>query len=707
MARRAGQGLFILGTGTEMGKTAVAAGLAVALRRRGLSVGVMKPIATGCRRGVSEDAAWLRRAAGVNDPLDLVNPYHYQTPSAPAVAVAREAPLIAGSRGPQTVRRGGRGRIDLDVIRRAYEQLAARHDIVLVEGIGGLLVPIDGERTVADLIRALDLPALLVSCAQLGTINHTWLTVEAARDAGVEILGVVLNGRLARPSVAEQTNPAVIRRRTGVPIMGIVPLVSQPSQAKVQAAVARAINTAAILTATRRWHRARAARPAALAAADRRAVWHPFTQMSEWTDPLVITEAEGNYLRSADGRWYLDGVSSLWVNVHGHRHPAIDRAVRAQLAKVAHSTLLGLANEPSVELAQQLVAIAPTGLTKVFFSDDGSTAVEVALKMAYQYWQQTGHPKKRRFVTFENAYHGDTIGSVSVGGIDLFHEVYRPLLFDTIKIPSPYCYRCPLKLKYPSCRIACLKPLEEVLRKRAGEIAAVIVEPGMQAAAGMLVEPAGWLTRIRELCTTHNVLMIADEVAMGFGRTGTMFACQQEGVTPDLMTAAKGLTGGYLPVAATLTTEKIYRGFLGAYAERKTFFHGHSYTGNPLGCAAALANLEIFRRERTLQRLRPKIALFRRELARLKTLLHVGDIRQIGLVAGIELVRDRATRAPYPCEAKIGIRVCDEVRRHGILLRPLGSVLVLLPPLSITPAELRRLVRATASAIRTVTDAPC
>jgi len=684
-----GYGLFILGTDTGVGKTAVAAGLAAALRRRGVDVGVMKPIATGCVNGRSEDAAWLRRAAGVDDPEALITPYRYATPAAPAVAIAREG-----------------GRVDLAAIRRAYDRSAARHELVLIEGIGGLLVPLDARRTVADLIRALDVPVLLVSSARLGTINHTVLTVEAARNAGVDVLGLVVNGRTRRPSVAERANPALLRQWTGLPVFGVVSRVPRPTPVAVQTTVARAVDTNGIVRATRRWHRARAARPARLASDDRRYVWHPFTQMQEWTDPLVITEARGSSLRDAQGRWYLDGVSSLWVNVHGHRHPAIDAAIRRQLATVAHSTLLGLANEPSVELAKRLVAIAPPGLTRVFFSDDGSTAVEVALKMAYQYWQQTGHPAKRAFVTFENAYHGDTVGSVSVGGIDLFHAAYRPLLFKTLAIPSPYCYRCPLHLTYPACRIACLDPLERLLRERADEIAAVIVEPGVQAAAGMIVEPAGWLARVRALCTRHRVLMIADEVAVGFGRTGAMFACRREGVVPDLMAVAKGLSGGYLPLAATLTTEAVYRGFLGTYAQQKTFFHGHSYTGNPLGCAAALASLALFRRERTLARLRPKIAIFTRELARVRRLAHVGDVRQRGLMAGIELVADRRTRAPYPWEAKIGVRVCQEVRRHGILLRPLGNVIVLLPPLSITVAQLRRLVRATAAAIDAVTASP-
>ncbi|MBI4313588.1 MAG: adenosylmethionine--8-amino-7-oxononanoate transaminase [Candidatus Omnitrophica bacterium] len=686
-----GAGIFVLGTGTEVGKTAVSAGLAAAWRKQGIDVGVMKPIATGCRmRGkipVSEDVLWLKKAAETSDPAEWINPYRYKTPAAPSVAVARE-------KSPA---------IDFAVIQKAYAELAKRHDVVIVEGIGGLLVPIDEERTVADLVRALDLPALLVSCAQLGTLNHTLLTLEAALDAGIDVLGIVLNGRSKQKTIAEQTNPDVLRRRTRLPIFGNVPLVSRPNQKSVQQAVVKSVDSRAVLKAVRNWHAGQAARPKKLSRLDRENLWHPFTQMQEWADPLVVTEGKGNTLRAADGQWYLDGVSSLWVNVHGHRHPALDRAIRRQLAKVSHSTLLGLAGEPAALLAEKLIEIAPKGLTRVFFSDSGSAAVEVALKMAYQYWQQNGAKSKRRFVKFENAYHGDTLGAVSVGGIDLFHQVYGPLLFETIKMPSPYCYRCPVKKTYPDCEIDCLKSLEETLRERSNEIAAVVVEPGMQAAAGMILEPKGWLKRIRDLCTQYKVLMIVDEVAMGFGRTGTMFGCQQEEVQPDLMTVAKGLTGGYLPVSATLATEKIYQGFLGDYAQMKTFFHGHSYSGNALGCAAALANLELFNQEKTLRRLQPKIKLFQEELEKLKSLPHVGDIRQIGLVAGIELVRDRATREPYRWEEKAGIRVCQEARRHGILLRPLGNVIVILPPLSVTPAEIRRLVRSVGLSIQAVT----
>ncbi len=436
-------------------------------------------------------------------------------------------------------------------------------------------------------------------------------------------------------------------------------------------------------------------------------MWHPFTQMRDWSaqPPLIIQRARGSYLYDTAGRKYLDGVSSLWVNVHGHQHPALDRAVRAQLTKAAHTTLLGLASPPSIQLARELVRLAPKGLTRVFYSDDGSTAVEVALKMALQYWQQR-HPNagpKRLFLRLRQAYHGDTAGAMSVGGIDLFHDRFQALQVRTLSAEPPYCYRCPLRLTFPSCRLACLKPIEDTLRRRHRDLAAVIVEPLVQAAAGMLTAPPGYLSRLRALCTTYRVLLIADEVATGFGRTGRLFACEHEQVTPDLMAISKGLTGGYLPLAATLATEEIYRAFLGRYDEFKSFFHGHSYTGNALGCAVALANLKVFRHERTLVRLQRKISRLAQLLEPLRALAHVGDVRQIGFMVGIELVQNRRSRRAYPLSAQIGHRVCAAARERGLLLRPLGHVLVLMPPLTISDRDLHRLVSITKSAIRQVT----
>ncbi|RLA98068.1 MAG: adenosylmethionine--8-amino-7-oxononanoate transaminase [Deltaproteobacteria bacterium] len=438
---------------------------------------------------------------------------------------------------------------------------------------------------------------------------------------------------------------------------------------------------------------------------DKRYLWHPFTQMKDYEaqEPLIVERAEGVYLVDIHGRRYIDGVSSLWVNVHGHRHPSIDRAVREQLERVAHSTLLGLSNPPAIELAKRLVEIAPEGLTRVFYSDNGATAVEVALKMAFQYWQHKGERQRTRFISFENAYHGDTLGAVSVGGIDLFHRIFSPLLFPTYRVKAPYCYRCPEGLQYPGCGLACLRALEETLKRHHRECAALIIEPVVQGAAGMIVHPPGFLRRVRELCTEYGVLMIADEVATGFGRTGRMFACEHEGVTPDLMCVAKGITGGYLPLAATLTTEDIYEALLGEYHEFKTFFHGHTYTGNPLACAAACANLEVFEKERTLERMATKVELLAKWLKEFWSLPHVGDVRQKGFMVGVELVADRKTKEPFPPQMKVGQKVILEARRQGVVIRPLGDVIVLMPPLAIPEGELERLVEVVHDAIKKVT----
>jgi adenosylmethionine-8-amino-7-oxononanoate aminotransferase len=428
--------------------------------------------------------------------------------------------------------------------------------------------------------------------------------------------------------------------------------------------------------------------------------------MQEWEQetPLIIERGKGVYLIDTEGKRYLDGTSSIWVNLHGHRHPILDRALKKQLDKIAHSTFLGLSNPPAIELARELIRIAPKGLTRVFYSDNGSTAVEIALKMAVQYWQQR-RPEagsKNTFLHLKLAYHGDTIGAVSVGNIDLFHSRFRPLLFPTLEAEPPYCYRCPLHQTYPACRMACLDPIEQTLKNRHHEVAAFIIEPMMQAAAGMIPQPPGYLNRIRELCTKYGVLLIADEVATGFGRTGKMFACEHEGVTPDLLAISKGLTGGYMPLAATLTTDEIYRGFLGTYDEFKTFFHGHSFTGNPLGCSVALANLHVFRQEKTLSRLSAKITLLTQWLTPLTDLPMVGDIRQRGLMVGIELVKEKTTKEPYPLSAKAGHKVASVARTKGLIIRPIGNVLVLMPPLSTSSEELKKMVEILKQSMETL-----
>src|SRR5262245_55533913 len=399
---------------------------------------------------------------------------------------------------------------------------------------------------------------------------------------------------------------------------------------------------------------------------DRQHVWHPFTPMQEYAaePPLIIARAEGCKLIDLDGREYIDGVSSLWCSVHGHRVPAIDRAVREQLDRVAHTTLLGLGNVPATLLARRLVEAAPPGLTRVFFSDDGATAVEVALKMAFQFWRQSSppRPEKTKFLALNRAYHGDTLGDVSVSDLARFHNLFTPLLFPTVRAPSHYCYRCPLGLERATCRIDCVGALAALVKGHADTLAAVVVEPLVQAAAGMVTAPPGYLRRVREVTREHDVLLIADEVAVGFGRTGTMFACQQEGVTPDFLCLAKGLTGGYLPLAATLTTEEVFSAFLGRPEEGKTFYHGHTYTGNPLGAAAALASIDLMVSSRLLDALPEKVARLRGHLEKVARLPCVGEVRQCGLMAGVELVQDRPTKRPFPPEVRAGARVCRLAR---------------------------------------------
>ncbi len=422
-----------------------------------------------------------------------------------------------------------------------------------------------------------------------------------------------------------------------------------------------------------------------LAAIDKRVLWHPFTQQQGWCEeePLIIERAAGCTLYDTEGNRYLDGVSSLWCNVHGHAHPAIDRAVREQLDRVAHTTMLGLSHPGAIELADRLVALAPPGLQRVFYSDNGSTAAEVALKMAFQYWRHRGEPGRDGFICLRDAYHGDTIGSVSVGGIDLFHACFGPLLFDAWQAEP-----------------GDVEDMAALLREHAGRIAAVIVEPLVQGAAGILTHPDGYLRAVRELCDEHDVLLICDEVATGFGRTGTMFACEQEDVAPDLMCLAKGLTGGYMPLAATLASERIYEAFLGEYEELKTFFHGHTYTGNPLACAAALATLDVFERERTLETLQPKIALLHELLEELVVPLPaVRAVRRRGFMVGIEL-RD------FPTHARMGHEVTRAARRRGAVIRPLGDVVVLMPPLAMSADELSHLVQITAASVAEATARP-
>lgn len=428
--------------------------------------------------------------------------------------------------------------------------------------------------------------------------------------------------------------------------------------------------------------------PSPLAEWDKKYVWHPFTQHAEWgrRDPLIIQSAQGVWLKDQHGRRLLDGVSSLWVNVFGHRKKALDQALQRQLQKMAHTTFLGLTHEPAIRLAKKLIEIAPSGLSRVFYSDNGSTAVEVALKMAYQYGQLQGHRTKTRFVSLKEGYHGDTVGSVSVGGIDLFHARFRGLLFKGWQVK-------------PGDEGA---NIETVLRKHHAQIAAVVMEPLIQGASGMLVMPKGYLAHVARLCKRYGVLLIVDEVATGFGRTGTMFAVEQENVHPDFLCVAKSITGGYLPLAATLTTERVYKAFLGRYDQFKAFFHGHTYTANPLACAVALKTLELYEKEELLKKIQARAKELAEGLAPLRDHPHVKEIRQVGLMAGIELVQKKGR--PYPQGQRMGLKVCDAALQHGLWLRPLGDVVVLMPPLAISSQELQFLLRGVRASVEEVTQ---
>ena len=415
--------------------------------------------------------------------------------------------------------------------------------------------------------------------------------------------------------------------------------------------------------------------------------------MADWlvSEPVIIESGEGFFLIDSEGKSYIDGVSSLWCNVHGHRVKKIDDEIHAQVDKIGHSTLLGLGQTKSIELAQKLVQITPLALQKVFYSDSGATSAEIAIKMAYQFWHNRGRKGRTKFIALENSYHGDTIGSVSVGGVGLFHGIFEPLLFETFFVRAPHPYR--FDGTHQACADRSLEEIENLLKKHSGEIAAVIVEPLVQGAGGMIVHPEGFLGQVRQLTAWYDVLLIVDEVATGFGRTGKMFACEHEDVQPDIMCLGKGITGGYLPLAATLTTQRIFDAFCGEVSEHKTFYHGHTYTGNALGCAAALASLELFAENSIIESLPAKISLIDEFCEELSGLDYVGDVRHRGLMGGIELVQDRATKESFPSEKQIGAKLCSSMRPRGLMMRPLGDVIVIMPPIAIDMELLEKMLR--------------
>jgi adenosylmethionine-8-amino-7-oxononanoate aminotransferase len=418
--------------------------------------------------------------------------------------------------------------------------------------------------------------------------------------------------------------------------------------------------------------------------------WHPYTQMNDHEElpPIFIKKAKGIKLYDDKGKFYYDTISSWWCNIHGHNHPKIVSAINKQLKKLDHVLFAGFTHEPAIRLSEKLISIAPKGLKRVFYSDNGSTAVETALKMSLQYWYNIGKKKKTKFVSLDLAYHGDTAGAMSLGGVDLFNKMFKPLFFKSYKVPSPYCYRCPVKKKRKSCSIDCIKPLEKLLKQKSNQIAAFVIEPLVMGAAGMIIYPKEYLQKAAKLAKKYNVHFIADEVAVGFGRTGSMFACQIAGVNPDFMCLSKGITSGTLALGATLTTKKIFKAFYSDYKNRKTFYHGHTFTANPIACSAALASLEIFKEEKTVKNVAECSALLQKKLERFLNLPFVGDVRTIGMIGAIELVKNKKTKEPFSFEERVGCKIYKEGLKKNLILRPIGDVIYFYLPLCTKKKEL-------------------
>ncbi|MFN2568332.1 MAG: adenosylmethionine--8-amino-7-oxononanoate transaminase [Candidatus Dormibacteria bacterium] len=667
----------VAGTDTGAGKTLATAAMARALRGHGVAVGALKPVATGVAAGKSGDDAEIL-AAAVGQRADEC---------ALETFVAARSPLAAASAE-------GR-RLDVDRLAQAIgdRRRAGGSAVLLVEMVGGLMVPLSPTMTVRDLIRRLDAPVVIAARSGLGTINHCALTVEACRHAGLRVLGIVLSdvdGSAGAELATE--NADQVARQCAVPVIGVIPYLgaiagrtSRPADGHGPLATAAASIDAESLTRALVGDES----TARLVAADRAHVWHPFTQATEWVgeDPPVIASGEGCRLRDEEGNTYLDGISSLWANVHGHAHPRLDRAAHEQLGRIAHTTFLGLTHAPGVLLAEELCAVAPAGLTRVFYSESGAAAVEVGLRIALLAQRYRGESRRTRFLSLQDAYHGDTAGAVSVGRSEPFHRFLEPLLFDSVPIPSPFV----------AGEAESLAALSRCLEDQGPTIAALIIEPRVQAAAGIWPHSDGWLRSVVERVRAAGALIICDEVATGFGRTGALFASSGAGVGPDLLCLGKGLTGGYLPLSATLATEELYDLFTAPYTEHRTLYHGHTYSGNPTACAVARASLQLFEQEGTVQR---GIALAGRLGKRLPDVISqpmVRGVRQCGVMVGIDIAQEYGT--PFDPGLRMGRPVVLAARQRGVIVRSLGDVVVLNPPLVMTDAEADVLISGVAAAI--------
>jgi adenosylmethionine-8-amino-7-oxononanoate aminotransferase len=689
-------GFFIGGTGTGVGKTVAGGAVAHLLVKNGYDVGVMKPVSTGTLPGdngkpFSHDLTFLREMAETEDRDEFSLPYSFATPASPFHAALAEGRRIEPKR-----------------ILLSFHEVLRDRDFALVEGAGGLMAPVTEDLVWADVVKLLGLPLLLVTDSALGMIHRTISTALSAEIYGIETAGIIVVEVDKKPQ--PPVDVKLLERQCEVPVLGIIPYCSKlarksPDLDGFRSHVEDHLNPDKLLAFLER--KENKGQRKKLEKSDKEHVWHPFTQMQEWKkEPtLIVNRGNGSVLTDLEGNEYLDGHSSYWVNVHGHGNPRLVRTLAKQSGKLDHATFLGLSNKPAIELAQKLAEISPPSLKKVFYSDNGSTAVESALKIAFQYWRNIEGPKTRRtkFIAVRNAYHGDTLGAAAVGGVDAYRKTFEKILADVVFASTPYCYRCPHGETHPGCSLACAGNLEDMVEKHSGKLAALIIEPMVQCPGGIITAPHGYLKRARAACDKHDVLMIADEVATGFGRTGRMFACEHEDVHPDIMSVAKSLAAGLLPLAATLTSEKVYDAFLGTHAEKKAFLHGHTFTGHPTACAVALENLKIFKNSKLLGKIEIKSQHLRDELIRFENLPHVGDVRQLGMIVGVELVKNRETREPFLPEARTGHKVIMEAREKGLIVRPLGDVLVLFPILTASDSELKRMADILYESIAEVT----
>ena len=670
--------LFVTGTDTGIGKTVVTGLFGRFLAEKGIKVVTQKWVQTGSSAADDDISIHLkllgRDKLQFEDYLPDMVPYELKFPSSPHLAASIE-----------------KKHIDARKIEASFRRLERDFDFILVEGTGGALVPINREKTLVDIAGKLGLSVLIVAANRLGAINQTLMTVESLKKRGLRIEGIVFNRISKRENKAIlEDNIRIIEKFTQEKVLG--ELIHDTDPEKLYGSFLPMGERL-----LKKMEQRIGAAKASIAAKDLNYVWHPYTQMKDCAamPPIPIARADGIKLYDYDGNFYYDTISSWWCNVHGHNHPVIKSAIKEQLDSLEHVLFAGFTHKPAAELAEKLVAITPKNLKKVFYSDNGSTSVEVALKMSFQYWHNIGKKGKTKFLSLDKAYHGDTVAAMSVSGVDLFNKKFEPLFFSSFKAPAPYCYRCPFGREKGECSMECLRAAEKILQEHSGDIAAVIVEPLLMAAGGMIVYPVKYLMGIRALAREYDVHFIVDEVATGFGRTGKMFACDHAGIKPDLMCLSKGITSGYLPLGATLTTEKIYDAFYGDYEKLKTFYHGHTYTANPVSCAAANASIDLFKKEGTLKTAERTSVALGAFLEEISSFPIVGDTRHIGAVGAMELVKNKSGKEPFGLNERIGLEVYKMALEKNLLLRPLGSTIYLFLPLCVKPDELRDIFRRT------------